>query len=174
MNNNLEHKQNEETKTEQINSVLKYLKGFTVPSTTNATFQDHEKFKKEIKKEALHIKELRKLIKMLDLNLRISKEDSKFTPILFTIYFTLFTCGATIVPEEGKTWFMLILLIAALFLMFMLLFMTEQRRKQSFKYHIYIMLLEEVIEENMKKEEENMKKVKQQEKIILIEKPEKK
>ncbi|MFS0655774.1 hypothetical protein [Bacillus sp. 179-C3.3 HS] len=168
MNNNLDHKQNGETKTfEKIDSVLEYLKDFTIPFAKNATFQDHEKFKIEIKKKSLNINQLRKLINILDLNLKISKEDSKFTPILFTIYLTLFTCGATIVPEEGEFWFVISLLTAALILMLMLLFITEQRRKQSFKYHIYIMLLEEVIEENMKN-------IKQKERIILIEKPEKK
>ncbi|MCY1094253.1 hypothetical protein [Bacillus safensis] len=167
MNNNLEHKQNEETKTKQINNVLKYLGGFTVPSTTNATFQDHDNFKKEIKNEKLSIEQLRKFIKILDLNLKISKEDAKFTPILFTIYFTLFTCGAAIVPKEGVIWFVFTLLTASFFLILMLTFMTENRRKQSFKYHIYIMLLEEVIEEKIKEEEENVKKVKQKEWIIL-------
>ncbi|MEW4192203.1 hypothetical protein Q0N41_00730 [Bacillus altitudinis] len=167
MNNNLEHKQNEETKTKQINKVLKYLEGFTVPSMTNATFQDHDSFKKEIKNAELSIEQLRKFIKILDLNLKISKEDAKFTPILFTIYFTLFTCGAAIVPKEVVIWFVFTLLTASFLLILMLIFMTENRRKQSFKYHIYIMLLEEVIEEKIKEEEENVKKVKQKEWISL-------
>lgn len=144
----------------QIDNVLEYLESFGCPYEERADFQDHEDFKQGIKKVKLTRIQIEKLIKILDYNLDILKEDSKYTPILYSIIFTVMICGTNLITREPKVPLLsafLILLLMQAVLWFGWYHITEKRRKKSFKFRIYRGLLEEVILEQFSEENKDEK-----------------
>ncbi|MCM3137344.1 MULTISPECIES: hypothetical protein [Bacillus] len=162
----------EQKKFYQIDNVLEYLESFGCPYEKRANFQDHIDFKQRIKAVKLTRVQIEQLIKILDYNLDILKEDSKFTPILYSIIFTVMTCGTNLMIREPKvplfSVFLILLLMQAV-LWFGWYHNTERRRKKSFKFRIYRGLLEEVILEQSSEENSKKNKVKKS-KFSLFEK----